>query len=160
MTSQHQRTLTARELAALVSADRATLRAAIDGVPRDDLAALLATDAGETALRAAFARMPEFYLGERLARKVVRWIVDRPAPGTAVGYDVVLADGTCVAEPAGDATPDVTLTMDAVSFVELAFGVRSGMDLLMRGQLQVDGDAGLAMRLESLFDLGTGAETA
>jgi hypothetical protein len=142
--------LTTDDLAALSSGGRDTLRAAVEAVPREELAALLATNAGAEALRAAFAKMPEYHTGETVDPPVTaRWRVDRLA------YDVLLTGMTCTVEPARDeTTPDVTMTTDAVSFIEIAAGLKSGVDLLMQGRLQVEGDANLAMRMEQLFGLG------
>jgi hypothetical protein len=145
--------LTTDDLATLATADRDTLRAAVENVPREELATLLATDAGTEALRAAFAKMPEYYTGETVdPPATARWRVD------PLAYDVLLTGTSCTVEPARDETaPDVTMTTDAVSFLEIAAGLRSGVDLLMQGRLQVEGDAGLAMRMESLFGLGADA---
>jgi hypothetical protein len=143
--------LTTDDLAALSTAGRDALRAAVEAVPRDELATLLATDAGTEALRAAFAKMPEYHTGENVdPSATARWRVD------PLAYDVVLTGTSCTVEPARDeTTPDVTMTTDAVSFIEIAAGLKSGVDLLMQGRLQVEGDANLAMRMESLFGLGT-----
>ncbi|GAA0512659.1 hypothetical protein GCM10011581_03080 [Saccharopolyspora subtropica] len=148
------RTLTEAELSALTTADRAALRAAVDGVPRRELTALLATDTGGKALRAAFERMPEFHTGRAVdAPVVVRWRVRRE-PAETIEYDLSLAGSSCAVRPAREDTqPTVTLSMDAVSFLEMASGLRSGMSLLMRGRLRIKGDVGLATRLESLFGL-------
>jgi predicted lipid carrier protein YhbT len=77
------------------------------------------------------------------------------APEAELVYDVLLAGTSCTVEPARDGTtPDVTMSTDAVGFIEIAAGLRSGVDLLMRGHLLVEGDAELAMRMESVFGLG------
>jgi predicted lipid carrier protein YhbT len=150
-----QNTLTADDLGALRTAGRDELRAAVDGVPREDLAALLATDAGTEALRAAFEKMPSYHTGETVdPPATARWQVSR-APGAELAYDVLLTGASCTVEPARDeTTPDVTMSTDAVSFIEIAAGLKSGVDLLMQGRLQVAGDAALAMRMESVFGLG------
>lgn len=154
------RTVTPAELAELAGADREALNSVLDGVDEAALADLLATAEGEPVLHAVFARMPEFYTGAPFdPAVVVRWHVRRREPAGPVRYDLALdATGACAVAPTPDPAPpaDVTLTLGAVDFLRMAFGASSGMDLLMRGRLAVDGDANLAIRLESLFGLGTG----
>jgi predicted lipid carrier protein YhbT len=150
--------MTPDDLATLSTADRAALRDAVSEVPRAELAALLSTDDGEKALRTAFERMPEYFTGEVVEpAATARWRVRRE-PATTLEYDLLLADGRCAVGPAEEsATPAVAMTMDAVSFIEMAAGARSGVELLMQGRLHLEGDIELAVRLESLFGLGTGA---
>jgi hypothetical protein len=152
------RTVTGADLAVLAGAEREALSGVLDGVDEEALADLLAAD-GEPVLRAVFARMPEFYTGARFDPAVlVRWHVRRD-PADPVRYDLRLdADGGCAVAPAPEPGPpaDVTLTLDASDFLRMTFGASTGMDLLMRGRLALDGDGNLAVRLESLFGLGAG----
>ncbi|ONI81485.1 hypothetical protein ALI144C_19370 [Actinosynnema sp. ALI-1.44] len=154
------RTLTGADLARLAGADREILRGALEGVDEDALAELLATAEGDTVLNAVFARMPEFYTHVPFDPPVVaRWHVCRNNPPGPIRRDLVLGPtGTCVVVPTPDAGPpaDVTFTLDAIHFLRMAFGASTGMDLLMRGHLEVEGDGNLAVRLESLFGLGAG----
>jgi hypothetical protein len=146
---------TAERLAELGTADRDALRETVAAMPRDELAAALATPQGGAALAGAVEQMPAHYTGEVVdPPAVARWLVHRPG-GEQLAYDVRLGAGTCAVGPVDPvAEPAVTLTLDAVSFLEMATGARSGMDLLMQGRLHVEGDVDLAVRMESLFGLG------
>ena len=154
-------TLTAASLPALGAAGRAELRAAIDGVPREELAGLLDTPEGGLVLRQAFERMPDYFRGgpppsagwSLAGPATVRWQLRRES-AEPITYDLTIDGTRCWVEPAGDVTdPGATLTLEAVSFVELISGLREGMDLLMRGHLHIEGDAQLALQVESLFGL-------
>ena len=54
---------------------------------------------------------------------------------------------------ADDGPADCTLTLDAQDFVELLDNPASGQQLFFGGKLQVDGDLGLALKLQELVDL-------
>ncbi|MEU4996095.1 SCP2 sterol-binding domain-containing protein [Streptomyces sp. NPDC021622] len=146
-------------VAALRSGALSEVRAALDGLPREDLAAWLATPEGEAVLRSAFERMPERYTGDPMdGPQTARWEVARPPAGT-VAYDLVLTEDTCdVRETGSSGAPTVTLALDAVSFVEMASATTQGMDLLLNGRLHIQGDVQLAIRMESLFGLAEPGE--
>lgn len=135
------------------------VRAALAGLPREDLAAWLATPDGEDVLRTVFERMPERYTGGPMdGPQTARWEVGR-SPADTVAYDLVLTEDTCdVRETGISGAPAVTLTLDAVSFVEMASAAAQGMDLLLKGRLHIQGDAQLAIRMESLFGLAEPGE--
>ncbi|MFF0476897.1 SCP2 sterol-binding domain-containing protein [Streptomyces sp. NPDC004284] len=147
-------TFSPERLAALRSGELAEVRAAIAGLPREELAAWLATPEGEDVLRTVFARMPERYTGGPLdGSQTARWEVER-APAGPLAYDLVLTEDTCEVRGTGiSGAPTVTLTLDAVSFVEMASAAAQGMDLLLQGRLRIQGDVNLAIRMESLFGL-------
>ncbi|MGW2639135.1 SCP2 sterol-binding domain-containing protein [Streptomyces sp. NPDC001348] len=152
-------TFSPERLAGLRSGTLSEVRAALAGLPRDDLAAWLATPDGEDLLRTAFARMPERYTGGPMAGpQTARWEVERP-PADTVAYDLVLTEDTCdVRETGLSGAPAVTLTLDAVGFVEMASAAAQGMDLLLNGRLHIQGDVHLAIRMESLFGLAEPGE--
>ncbi|MBL7262262.1 SCP2 sterol-binding domain-containing protein [Paractinoplanes lichenicola] len=133
----------------------ASFRAALAALPRAELTTWLTTADGEALLRTVFEQMPERYTGGLLGGpQTARWVVERPPAGTIV-YDLVLTEDDCDVRDTGLwGAPTVTLTLDAVSFVEMASATAQGMDLLFQGRLHIDGDVRLAMRLETLFGLG------
>jgi hypothetical protein len=139
----------------LLSNDRARVKAVIAAVSRGDLAAYLRTDLGESTLKHAFAGMPSFYVPGRVDTEMtVRWNVERP-PAKPVKMDVVITPQQCQTHEASDArTPTVTVTLDALSFIELASATTRGKALLMRGRLKIKGSVQLAMKIETLFALG------
>jgi hypothetical protein len=152
-------TITPERAAGLRSGVRAEVRAALAGLPRADLAAWLATPDGEGVLRTVFEQMPARYTGGIMdGPQTARWEVERTRADT-LAYDLVLGEDTCdVRERAISSAPAVTLTLDAVSFVEMASAAAQGMDLLFAGRLHIQGDVHLAMRMESLFGLAAPGE--
>lgn len=155
--SQRDTTLTAERIAGLRSGQREAVLAAIDGLPRADLAAWLSTPDGLEVLDDAFIRMPAFYLPGHLDTEVlVRWRVTR-APAEPVDRDLLLEPRRCVVcQPDPAARPKVTLTFDSVGFIEMACAARRGLDLMLHGHLHVRGDVRVAMRMEKLFGLDAG----
>ncbi|MFF4561914.1 SCP2 sterol-binding domain-containing protein [Streptomyces sp. NPDC001435] len=152
-------TFSPERLAGLRSGTLSEVRAALAGLPREDLAAWLATRDGEGVLRTVFEQMPERYTGGPMdGPQTARWEVGRP-PADTVAYDLVLTEDTCdVRETGISGAPAVTLALDAVSFVEMASAAAQGMDLLLKGRLHIQGDVRLAMRMESLFGLAEPGE--
>ena len=53
----------------------------------------------------------------------------------------------------GEASADCTLTLDADDFVQLLDDPNTGQQLFFSGKLQVDGDVGLALKLQQLTEL-------
>jgi hypothetical protein len=146
-------------VAGLRSGVLSEVRAALAGLPREDLAAWLATPDGEEVLRTVFEQMPERYTGGLMdGPQTARWEVGR-APADTVAYDLVLTADSCdVRETGISGAPAVTLALDAVSFVEMASAAAQGLDLLLMGRLHIQGDVRLAMRMESLFGLAEPGE--
>ncbi|UXY32351.1 SCP2 sterol-binding domain-containing protein [Streptomyces sp. HUAS TT20] len=152
-------TFSPKRLAQLRSGTLSEVRAALAGLPREELAAWLATPDGEDVLRTVFEQMPERYTGGPMdGPQTARWEVARP-PADTVAYDLVLTEDTCdVRETGISGAPAVTLALDAVSFVQMASAAAQGMDLLLGGRLHIQGDVHLAMRMESFFGLAEPGE--
>ena len=51
----------------------------------------------------------------------------------------------------GDGEADCTMELDSALFVGIADGSEDGMQAFMMGQIQVDGDMGLAMKLQTVL---------
>jgi SCP-2 sterol transfer family len=138
----------------LLSGDRPRVKAAVDQLSRNELVAALSTAAGGQALADAFQLMPSYYTAGKFDREVlVRYRVERP-DADAVERDVTFGPQACVVRPVDvTSTPDLTVTMDALSFVEAATGITRGMDLLMRGDLTLQGNVQIALKMEAFFGL-------
>ena len=92
-------------------------------------------------------------------------IAANPAAARAIGaiYKFVLSGsggGTWIVnlkdDPSikqGDGAADCTLSLDADDFVQLLEDPGSGQALFFSGKLQVDGDIGLALKLQQLTEL-------
>ncbi len=64
---------------------------------------------------------------------------------------VTIKDGACQVTPGAHASPSMTVTMASSDFADLIDGKLDGMSAFMSGKLQIGGDMGLAMKLQSLF---------
>jgi len=136
----------------LLSGERPRVRSVVEVLPEADLIWALGTDVGEQALRNAFDLMPSYYVAGNFDRDIlVRYKVTR-APGEPVVQDVRFGPQTCGLVEPGD-TPDLTVFLDGTGFVKIATGLVKGMELLMRGELKVSGDAQVAMKMEAFFGL-------
>ncbi|GAA3265659.1 SCP2 sterol-binding domain-containing protein [Dactylosporangium vinaceum] len=149
--------LSVQQRAGLASGERSAVLAVVRELPRPRLAAWLATPDGAAVLHDAFRRMPTFYRGGAADGTLARWQVRRP-PAEPIGYDLALSPDTCTVRPADPGVrAAVTLTFDAAGFVEMACAARGGVELLLNGHLQIQGDVPLAMRMERMFGLDAGA---
>ncbi|MEU2033802.1 SCP2 sterol-binding domain-containing protein [Nocardia amamiensis] len=138
----------------LLSGERARVRSVVEVLPESDLIWALSTDVGAQALHNAFELMPAYYVPGSFDRDVtVRYRVTR-APGEPVVHDVVFGPEACRVEPVDESkTADLSMFLDGVGFVRIATGLTKGMELLMRGELQVQGDVQIAMKMEAFFGL-------
>jgi hypothetical protein len=157
MTTPPFHTATDKQMHDLLSGERTRVKAAVDQLPRDELVRALSTPEGEHALAHAFDLMPSYYTAGKFDRPVlVRYRVDRRQAGV-VERDVTFGPQNCVVGPVQPtSTPDLTVNMDALSFVEAATGITRGMELLMRGDLKVQGNVQIALKMEAFFGLAPG----
>ncbi len=63
----------------------------------------------------------------------------------------VIKDGKCEVHEGKHPNPTTTFKAAGTDWLDLAQGKSDGMSLFMQGKLQVEGDMGLAMRMNSLF---------
>lgn len=157
MSTDEFRGATKAQIEDLLSGDRARLKCAFDQVSRTELVWALSTDAGEQALVHAFDLMPSYCVAGRFADAVlVRYRVERDA-AHPVERDVTFGPQDCaVATVDRNRTPDLVVTLDALSFVEAATGTTRGMELLLRGDLNLQGNVQIAMKMEAYFGLAPG----
>jgi putative sterol carrier protein len=66
-------------------------------------------------------------------------------------YQLRVQNGVCSVEEGTHADPDVTLSMAGEDCIKVLNGQLSGPAIVMSGRLQISGDVGLAMQLQSLF---------
>jgi len=66
-------------------------------------------------------------------------------------YHIVLKDGAGEAGPGAPQNPNITITMAAQDFVDLAMGKLDGTMAFMSGKLKIKGDMGLAMKLQNVL---------
>lgn len=66
-------------------------------------------------------------------------------------YQMVLRPDNAYAEEGEKESPDCTLSMDSEDFKEMVEGDLSGTQAFMSGKLKIDGDMGLAIRLQDVL---------
>ncbi len=79
---------------------------------------------------------------------VYKFVLSGEGGGTWVA---TLKDPPSIVE--GDGPADCTLTLAASDYVELLFGRVPAQGLFFQGKLQIDGEIGLAMKLEALSSI-------
>lgn len=121
-----------------------------------DLAELLSSEHRDRVLEEIFAQMPERLKKDRTRgmQAVIHWrIGNRPGGGEDL-YEVVIDDASCHVRRGASRDPSLTLKIRPESFLRLIAGATSGVKLVLRHRLSVEGDMALAMRIESLFERG------
>ncbi len=66
-------------------------------------------------------------------------------------YQVILRENEGFAIEGEQETPDCTLSMDSEDFKQMVEGQLNGTEAFMSGKLQIDGDMGLALRLNDVI---------
>jgi len=79
---------------------------------------------------------------------IYKFVLEGAGGGTWV---VNLKDAVGARE--GDGAADCTISLAAQDFVDLVEGRANGQQLYFQGRLRIDGDLGLALKLQNLADL-------
>ena len=97
-----------------------------------------------------FERIPEAFDAEKAwgLHASIQFVLTGPNGGE---WCVNIADGACQVMEGRAADPRVTITADAQVYVNLMSGKLNPMTAFMSGQIKLDGDFSLVMRLGSLF---------
>lgn len=66
-------------------------------------------------------------------------------------WHIAINDGTASVKEGQAESPNVTISMSASDFVDMATGKLDGTMAFMSGKLKLKGDMGLAMKLQSLL---------
>lgn len=66
-------------------------------------------------------------------------------------FHVTLTDGQGTAGPGAPENPGCTIIMSAADFKAMAAGAANATGLFMSGRLRIQGDMGLALKLQSLI---------
>lgn len=66
-------------------------------------------------------------------------------------FHIVMRDGKGEAGPGAVENPNITISMAASDFVDLANGKLDGTMAFMSGKIRIKGDMGLAMKLQSVL---------
>jgi len=62
-----------------------------------------------------------------------------------------IKDGTCTVTAGTAPSPDLTITMEDADLEQLLKGELNGMTAFMTGKLKIEGDMGVAMKLQSIL---------
>jgi putative sterol carrier protein len=121
-----------------------------------ELSELLRGEHRERVLEEIFARMPDRLKADKTRgmRAVIHWRIGGRADGGEDLYEVLIDDGTCSVGREATAQPGVTLKIRPESFLRLIAGATTGVKLVLKRRLAVEGDMTLAMRIEGLFERG------
>ncbi len=69
-------------------------------------------------------------------------------------WHVKIADGDVGVDEGNVEGPNITLTTDAATWMDIVSGKTSGQTAFLLGKLKIQGDMSLAMKLASVFGLG------
>ena len=107
-------------------------------------------------LGAIFRLMPRMVRRRALEREVavVEWRITGRRDGRPDVRQLVI-EGEAEVVRGAQREPDLTFTIDGVDFLLLVTGNASGPALFVRGEIEMDGDPWLAMRLPGMFALGS-----
>lgn len=67
---------------------------------------------------------------------------------------IVIKDGDAAVHEGTSDSPSITITMEAGNFISLVQGKLNGQMAFMTGKLKIKGDMALALKLQSVFNIG------
>jgi putative sterol carrier protein len=103
-------------------------------------------------LEEIFRRLPEFVDREkaRKQRITVGFKITGRADGDADRYVVLLEEGECRVEPAGDQERHATVTAGGVAFLKLVTGNLGPVRAVVKGDIRVSGDPAKALAFSKI----------
>ena len=69
-------------------------------------------------------------------------------------WSIAIANGDATVSAGTAENPSITITMEAGNFISLLQGKLNGQMAFMTGKLKIKGDMALALKLQSVFNLG------
>jgi putative sterol carrier protein len=138
--------------------DPAAFARTIGSTPDEQLAEGMRSEARGPILDEIFARIASHFDPAKAGKlaAVVRMRIGGREDDDYDRFQIVIRDGACRAGRELAEDPQITVTLDAVTFLKLITGNASGPELLLRGKLRVKGDLLLASKLVGLFRLPRG----
>ena len=103
-----------------------------------------------TSVQQVFDMMPGAFLPDKAgdAKAVTQYVVTGDGGGN---WYVVVADGKCTVEQGDHGSPDITITMTDKNFIDFMNGDLNPTAALMTRKLKLEGNMGLAMKMEKWF---------
>jgi len=98
----------------------------------------------------AFDAMPGLFKKDASKGLSAIYQFDLAGEGGGKWY-VTIANETCTVTEGAHASPNITISMQAHDYLAMVTGKANGQMLFMTGKLKVQGDMGLALRMQSLF---------
>ena len=102
-----------------------------------------------------FHLMPERFLPDQAGNMAA--VIQMDLSGDDGGaWTLLVKDGTLSVTSGTHADADMTMSMLASDWLDIANGEANAMALFMQGKIRVSGDMGLAMKMQTMFDLSGG----
>jgi len=105
-----------------------------------------------TNVKETFDKMPAVFNAAKAqgVNGVVQYIINGPDGGN---WLIEIKDGKCRVEQGTHASPTVTITMNAGTWLALVNKEINGMQAVMSGKLKAVGNVMLAQKIETMFPL-------
>lgn len=106
------------------------------------------------SVKEVFDQMPQNFNEE--AAKGMNAVYQFDITGDGGGkWHAIIEDGSLEVKEGEHDNPNITITMKDSDYLELVEGKLNGQMAFMTGKLKIKGDMGLAMKLNSLFKMGS-----
>jgi len=103
-----------------------------------------------TSCKQAFDMMPSRF--KKDAAKGLNAIYQFDLSGDGGGkWQVLINNYQCKVKEGAHPSPNITISMAAQDYLDMLAGKLNGQMAFMTGKLRINGDMGLALRLQSLF---------
>jgi putative sterol carrier protein len=133
--------------------DTETLARLVRSTPTDTLKQGLKVNR-DALISEIFRRFPERLSDEgRRARGAIKWKITGREDGGADRWFLVIEDGEARAGRDLDVEPRATITLDALTFLQVVTGNANPAVLFLRRRIKVNGDLLFAARMERLFEV-------
>ena len=104
-----------------------------------------------------FDLMPERFLPEQAGD--IEAMIQMDLSGDNGGkWTLLIKDSTLSVTSGAGSNPHMTMFMESDDWLDIANGDANAMALFMQGKIRVTGDIGLAMKMQTMFDL-SGSKT-
>ncbi|MFQ5576233.1 MAG: SCP2 sterol-binding domain-containing protein [Anaerolineae bacterium] len=98
-----------------------------------------------------FDKMPETFNPAKAAGVDVTVQIDLTGDNGGT-WSVKIAGGKCTVDKAASESPNLTITMDAADYMAMVKGELPAMNAFMQGKIKLQGDMGLAMKFQGMFN--------
>jgi putative sterol carrier protein len=98
----------------------------------------------------AFDAMPVRFHKEASKGLNATYQFDLAGDGGGKWY-VTIANETCEVKEGSHPSPNITISMQGHDYLDMVTGKANGQMLFMTGKLRIQGDMGLALRMQALF---------